>query len=280
MYETDFKNNDLKSYLSFIFEIYFNSIYNMHKGVMNMNIFDLMDSKTTSFSKTDRDIYESIKKFPKQFAYNSITDLSNQSGFTKPSLTRFAKKLGFNGFVEFQFQFSKDFQDISRHPKRTLAQSYSLILNQTEETVSQEQLSRIKDIFFQAQHIYLSGANLCRLVAQELDIINRLTNIDVNIIFPGIDNMPLKYKKNDVLMIYSVINGQTHARILKQIRLDPHNAPYLILVTTNSKHPLRHHFDEIVVLPSSHLSDMNISAISDTFAFLMFNELLLQELKK
>ena len=42
-----------------------------------MNTLELMDSKLSSFSKTDRSIYEMIKKFPADWAEGSITELSD-----------------------------------------------------------------------------------------------------------------------------------------------------------------------------------------------------------
>jgi hypothetical protein len=50
--------------------------------------------------------------------------------------------------------------------------------------------------------------------------------------------------------------------------------PYMVLVTTNSKHPLRRNFDEIVVLPTAALGTAGRTILSDTFAFLMFNDIL------
>ena len=47
-----------------------------------------------------------------------------------------------------------------------------------------------------------------------------------------------------------------------------------MLVTTNSKHPLRRNFDEIVVLSTAALGTAGRTILSDTFAFLMFNDIL------
>ena len=77
-----------------------------------MNIFELMDSKVSSFSKTDKAIYEQIKKFPEEFANSSLNVLCDSGSFTKSAMTRFAQKLGFAGYTEFQYQFQQDIRSI------------------------------------------------------------------------------------------------------------------------------------------------------------------------
>jgi hypothetical protein len=52
-----------------------------------------------------------------------------------------------------------------------------------------------------------------------------------------------------------------------------------VLVTTNSKHPLRKHFDEVFVLPTAKLSSGTRAVLSDTFAFLIFNDTLVSILE-
>ena len=81
-----------------------------------MNTLELMDASVSSFSKTDRQIYESIRKFPEEFATRSITDVSDNTRVTKPALTRFAKKLGFNGFAELQYQLAQDLKEMKENP--------------------------------------------------------------------------------------------------------------------------------------------------------------------
>lgn len=243
-----------------------------------MNVIDLMDSKSSSFSKTERNIYEGIKKFPDRFAKSSISEISNHSGFTKASLTRFAQRLGFSGYVEFQFQFNMDLQNMEKEPQKSLSDIYSSIIKQTEQTINKADLSYLTSILMQANNVYLTGANLCRLAAEELEIVLRLIT-DIDVIRPSIDSLPLRYKKEDVIVVYSVIHGKTFAELVRNLRKEEGERPHMILITTNPKHTLRHNFDDVLVLPSSKLSDKDSTAISDTFSFLMFNELLVQEIK-
>ena len=90
-----------------------------------MNIFELMESRKNTFSATDRKIYENIKKFPQSYAENKISDLVQSFGFSQAALTRFAKRLGFEGFNVFQYQFRLDFINPLQNKNRILTETDS-----------------------------------------------------------------------------------------------------------------------------------------------------------
>lgn len=244
-----------------------------------MNVIELMDAKASSFSKNDTKIYESIKKFPDNFANNSITEICNETGFTKAALTRFAQKLGFSGFTEFQYQFSKDKDELYNTKVKRLSDIYSDILRRTEDMIDDETIENLAKKILKSNIVYLKGSNLSRLPAEELNIGLRLTcKTTPNFIQEDIDSV--HFKTDDVLLIYSAKSGDAQTNICRQLRDETKDRPYAILLTTNAKHPLRHNFNEIIVLPDVPLSESKDAALSDTFSFLLFNELLLRKIQK
>lgn len=244
-----------------------------------MNVLELMDSKTTSFSKTERRIYEGIKRFPEHFATSSISEIAIRSGISKPALTRFAKKLGFNGYLEFQYQLNLDYKKSTTQHKTSLANCFCKTLLQVEEAVSDEILFNLIQRIASAHVTYLLGHNLSRLPSEELAmVLNLLT--DFVALHPQQDCRPMHFHQDDVLIAYSAVDGSSYKEYLRGFRSAEFIRPYMILITTNGKHPLRHNFDEVIVLPIvSKVGSENI-ALSDTFAFLFFNELLMQKLKE
>ena len=76
-----------------------------------MNLFEHMDAMASSFTKTDHYIYTQCKKFTTDFAEDSITMITQNHNISQPALTRFAKKLGFSGFNEFQFALAMQVED-------------------------------------------------------------------------------------------------------------------------------------------------------------------------
>ena len=245
-----------------------------------MNTLELMDASVSSFSKTDRQIYESIRKFPEEFATRSITDVSDNTRVTKPALTRFAKKLGFNGFAELQYQLAQDLKEMKENPVGdSNSDKYASLLIQTEKSVDKEAVRRLIRRMKSSRKVILMGANLSRLPAEELLVALSL-NDEICSMMPQTDLMPFHYSENDMVIIYSAISGNSYKDYLRNFRKENAIKPYLVLITTNSKHPLRHNFDEVFCLPTLPLAGTTNTVLSDTFSFLMFNDVIAQEMNK
>ena len=245
-----------------------------------MNVIDLMDSRKTSFSKNDRKIYESIKKFPEEYASLPISEIANQGNFSKPALTRFAQKLGFGGFAEFQYQFAQDIRELSgRSDRQSNADVYGKLLKQVYETTDRDTVRNLIEKMRKSRRVLLFGANLSRLPAEELLIVLNFET-DVTAVMPALDFIPYHLTSDDMIIIYSAITGSSYQGLMRNIRNEGKEKPYMVLITINSKHPLRHNFDEMITLPSVYLSETSTTVLSDTFAFLMFNDIVAQELKK
>lgn len=244
-----------------------------------MNVLELMDSKASSFSKTETKIYEGIKKYPDIYAKESINDITFHYGLSKPALTRFAKKLGFSGYSEFQYQFNIDLKDMELLDKSGLADKFVSILKQTEETVSVEVLDGLIEWMKKARMIYIIGCHMSRLPAEELCmVLDHSTTYPV--VNPSLDARPNHFKENDVFIIYSSMHGNAHQEFLKHLRLEDVVRPHMVLITTNAKHPLRHNFNEVILLPSSQLRGADDNTLADTFAFLFFNQMLVKRLNE
>lgn len=238
-----------------------------------MNTIELMDSSLSSFSKTDRAIYESLRKFPDMFATRSVTEISNGGGFSKPALTRFAQRLGFGGFVEFQYQFALDLEEQrQRSDAPTNAEVYGGLLKLVEERVNKVQLQALIERMRASRHVYIMGYNLSRIPAEELNI---ALQFDPSICasYPQID-VGQRFTEDDLLIIYTAVSGASYKGLLHEFKVGRNVKPYMVLVTTNSKHPLRRNFDEVFVLPTATVETSDRTVLADTFSFLMFNDML------
>ena len=243
----------------------------------SMNTLELMDSCASSYSKTDRAIYEAVRKFPDNFAQMSVTQLSDAAGFSKPALTRFAQRLGFSGFVEFQYQFAQDLEELrSRTDAPTNAEVYGGLLRAVDERLDRNQVLRLIERMRASRCTYLMGYNLARIPAEELNIALQFQN-DIHAVLPQVD-VPPHFLEDDLLLIYSAVGGSSYKGLLNEFKMGRNTKPYMVLVTTNPKHPLRRNFDESFVLPTASLASTHHTVLSDTFAFLMFNDILSETL--
>ncbi len=240
-----------------------------------MNVFELMDSRKSSFSKTDRVIYEAIKKFPAEYANNSITSICSSGNLTKSALTRFAQKLGYAGFVEFQYQFQQDLKSFD-HQNESLSSAdiYGKVLKQVSETADRDRIRALIQKMRTSGQVFILGSNLSRLPAEEL-LITLSFKKDIRSTIPDMDILPYHFHTDDMIIIYSAISGSTFQPLLKLLRREGQEKPHMVLITVNAKHPLRHNFDEVFVLPTSSMAESPAKTVlSDTFAFLMFNDIL------
>lgn len=238
-----------------------------------MNTIELMDGSVSSFSKTDRAIYEAIRKFPDLFAMSSVTEIANRGGFSKPALTRFAQRLGFGGFIEFQYQFAQDLEERrQRSDAPTNAEVYGGLLKLVEERLDRDQLQALVERMRASRHVYLMGYNLSRIPAEELNIALQF-DPSIHASYPQVDVLQ-RFASDDLLIIYSAVGGDSYKSLLHEFKIRRNTKPYMVLVTTNSKHPLRRNFDEVFALPTATVATSNRTVLADTFSFLMFNDLL------
>ena len=71
------------------------------------DIASKMRSLYGTFSKGHQSLAEFILNNPQESAFLSISELSNRTGISAPTITRFVHKLGFNGYAAFQREIGR-----------------------------------------------------------------------------------------------------------------------------------------------------------------------------
>ena len=110
-----------------------------------------------------------------------VDDLSSQQVTQKlhvsqAALTRFAKKCGFTGYREFVFQYQHQASKPDTHShkhspltKRVL-RSYSIMREQTQDLIDEEQLERVAQLIDDAERVYFFGTGSSGLIAREMKL--------------------------------------------------------------------------------------------------------------
>ncbi|EFX56432.1 MurR/RpiR family transcriptional regulator [Streptococcus oralis] len=108
-------------------------------------------------------------------------DLSSQQvtqklHISQAALTRFAKKCGFAGYREFVFQYQHQASKPDTHShkhspltKRVL-RSYSIMREQTQDLIDEEQLERVAQLIDDAERVYFFGTGSSGLIAREMKL--------------------------------------------------------------------------------------------------------------
>lgn len=243
-----------------------------------MNLFEHMDALAHTFTKTDHYIYTKCKKFTSLFAEGSIAEITKNDDISQAALTRFAKKLGFNGFNEFQFALAMQIKEGTIEGKeKTPAHSYAETLIETEKTLTDKVLQPILNKLKMCNDIYTSGIHMSSLPARYLDYYFKIS-CNYHSEFLSIDSFPSSFKNNSILFLFSVESG-TYFQTRYKEREKEENIPYIVLITLNPKHPLRKKVNHTIVLPHTKMVDSDRNVLPETLSFLMFIDVLTRKLQ-
>ena len=230
-----------------------------------MSVFDDMDMASAQFTKTDRVVYETIRKFPDLFVQGSLAAIAEETHLSAPSLTRFAKRVGYKGFSEFQYQFRSDLEE--RDENQTGSKSDAKVERDVPDTLLCDLARRMRD----ASTVVATGASLSRIPAYHLFVMaGALLGKGL---YLNADELTSHIGSDCVLFVFSVNSGFVYRKMLSKIR-EQKCPPYVVLVTMNPRHTLAKHADQVVVLPRLLSGESLGVGTADSMAFLMFLELL------
>ena len=246
-----------------------------------MDVLDLMETKLYSFTKTDRIIYEWLKKHPRDFATLGYDELSKALEVSPSALTRFAKRLGCAGNAELQAKVLSALDERgSAQGDMSVAAVYGEFLQQAERTIDRDALMRVARHINDAGHVWCLGFHLSSLPASFLATgLESTHGIDARC--ERFDFTLKQYDSRDVLIIESVASGEYYQQLLRRVSASTEDErPYVALITMNGKHPLRRHCDEVILLPSAGKVSGTHLAVLENMLFMMLDDLLIEAVDK
>ncbi len=237
-----------------------------------MSVFDLIEQMHPSFTNTDLIICDRCNKFPDSIAHETVTSLTEITGVSKAALTRFAKKLGFSGFNEFQYQFRQELGAAKEAQKEPRSLQYAEILQNVENAVDIEECRKIAKRIRNAHHVFYTGRYLSRIPAYYMDAATRIFSISDSR-YVHADELSSKLDGKSVIILFSVSDGGNYSYVLNKYaeKADP---PWRILITLSANHQLRDHFDQVIVLPGVRSPQYFGTTLPETLSFLMFADIL------
>ena len=91
----------------------------MNRPGPRTSTLDLVAAASNSLTPTDRLIAEAVLAEPTLLAFGTVSDLADQVGTSRPSIVRFATKLGFEGYTQLQQHVRSDLShQLSRPSER------------------------------------------------------------------------------------------------------------------------------------------------------------------
>lgn len=246
-----------------------------------MDVLDLMETKVSSFTKTDMAIYEYLKADPEGFAHKGYDELVDDLSISPSSLIRFAKKLGYTGYAGLQYQLGIDLEKRAQQSReKTVGETYCDFILQEEKSIDRESLGSLARWVVEASKVHCVGFHLSNLPARFLGVALRaLYGIDAD--SPEYDYLMQQYRGDELIVLFSVRSGEQYREFLKGLaKLPDDERPRVVLITMNPKHVLRSSCDSVIVLPSAESVGRERVAIIDNMLYMMFNEMLITKVKE
>ena len=248
-----------------------------------MNPFERLDFYKSNYTKSEKIIYEWIKKNPTTVMKDSIESLAEEISTSKAAIIRFSKKIGYSGFAEFKFELSRYIISGIRENKnenmdisRSITSLYAGYIKQINDFIDLKNIKTIAKTLSNARRVKILGKNRTGLSA--LQFRYRLTKIgfDAEAITDGIlmNQMQESLTKGDVVLIFT-----TRAEDLQYyelIRNISKNGVTTIVVTcTETKLIKQSNYH--ILLPSIENASTSSFLDNQTIMF-VFIEILLAEL--
>ncbi len=92
----------------------------MNRPGPRTSTLDLVAAVSTSLTPTDRRIAEAVLAEPTLLAFGTVSDLADHIGTSRPSIVRFATKLGFEGYTQLQQHVRSDLSHLLSRPSERI----------------------------------------------------------------------------------------------------------------------------------------------------------------
>ena len=248
-----------------------------------MNPFERLDSYKSNYTKSEKIIYEWIKKNPSTVVKDSIESLAEEISTSKAAIIRFSKKIGYSGFAEFKFELSRYIISGIRENKnenmdisRSITSLYAGYIKQINDFIDLKNIKTIAKTLSNARRVKILGKNRTGLSA--LQFRYRLTKIgfDAEAITDGIlmNQMQESLTKGDVVLIFTTrAEDLQYYELIKNI--SKNGVTTIVVTCTETKLIKQSNYH--ILLPSIENASTSSFLDNQTIMF-VFIEILLAEL--
>ena len=248
-----------------------------------MNPFERLDFYKSNYTKSEKIIYEWIKKNPSTVVKDSIESLAEEISTSKAAIIRFSKKIGYSGFAEFKFELSRYIISGIRENKnenmdisRSITSLYAGYIKQINDFIDFKNIKTIAKTLSNARRVKILGKNRTGLSA--LQFRYRLTKIgfDAEAITDGIlmNQMQESLTKGDVVLIFTTrAEDLQYYELIKNI--SKNGVTTIVVTCTETKLIKQSNYH--ILLPSIENASTSSFLDNQTIMF-VFIEILLAEL--
>ena len=217
-----------------------------------MNPFEQMELMRADFTKTDEKVYAKVVADVDAVMRSSATELAEAYDISQAALTRFCKKLGYQGFTDFKLAVyqSKKSAEMDTPPS-SVAATYENLLAKVPAAFEQADTSAVVELLVNARLVVATGFHKSSLPAQLLAInLNQLQVLAQYTSYDWLTAGGYTFTSSDTLVIFSAESSVYRSLVDGLLERPEADRPRIVLVTMSGRHPLRNKVDQVVWLPS------------------------------
>lgn len=236
---------------------------------MRKLVLPIIEANYENLSPTDKNIADFFISNKEKLDF-SADKISSTLYVSKSALTRFSKKIGFEGYREFISFYNEELNNRIDHKFNSLTQkvlfTYQEIVEKSYSLIDEEQINRVIKLITDAKKVYVYGVGNSGLSAQEFKMRFMRIGLDVEALTDvHLMNMNEVLISKDNLLIALSISGYP----LKPYIIDAKGrGAKVIALTTNMLNYLKQFSNEIIMCPSVENLDVG-NIITPQLPFLL-----------
>ncbi|MCR1850359.1 MurR/RpiR family transcriptional regulator [Paeniclostridium sordellii] len=232
-----------------------------------MGIIENLESPNFKVTKSDKILIEYIKNNIEDVFYKPISQIAKESNIGEATITRFSKKMGFNGLQDFKVTLAQEISSLSKNKNiinsniennepvvdtaKKLLISNINTLESTVDIINGQDIHKSSQLIINAKRIYFVGIGYSGIIAQDSNY--KFMRIGLNCVsFDSSHTMIMMasiMEKGDLLIAISH-SGETD-EIIKTVKLAKENEVDVISITKKKESSLK------------YISDIHLEYISE-----------------
>ncbi|CEK35808.1 MurR/RpiR family transcriptional regulator [Paraclostridium sordellii] len=220
-----------------------------------MGIIENLESPNFKVTKSDKILIEYIKNNIEDVFYKPISQIAKESNIGEATITRFSKKMGFNGLQDFKVTLAQEISSLSKNKNiinsniennepvvdtaKKLLISNINTLESTVDIINGQDIHKSSQLIINAKRIYFVGIGYSGIIAQDSNY--KFMRIGLNCVsFDSSHTMIMMasiMEKGDLLIAISH-SGETD-EIIKTVKLAKENEVDVISITKKKESSLK-----------------------------------------
>lgn len=237
------------------------------------------------FTNVDNIICKWIEDEPSKVIHLSIEDIASETKTSKAAITRFCKKIGYNGFSEFKFELSRyiisglleDKNEKELNLIQSITSLYGGYLRQFNECINIKNIISLANDIKNANRVKIIGNNRSGLSALQMRYRMSKIGYDAEAITDMVLAATIEdiVKQGDLLILFSVYaKSKVYDSLIKNAS---NSGAKLVLVTMNRDTTYKKYCNYSFFLPCISKASTT-SFLDDQALFFVFIEIVLSKL--